>query len=212
MNIPRRTVTVVTPPAAEPLILAEAKNWAKIDVTDDDPLVATLITAATASAEQYLRRALITRTLKLTLDSGISGWINDLPAGTYDLPITAFSESLPRILQLPTPPVQSVTSIVTYDIYNSATTFDPSNYLVDLASGRITLNFGCTWPINLRQVNACEITYVAGYGDTSSSVPMPIKTAMLMHVQAMYDGRIVTDMPASSKQLLNPYRVIDGFR
>lgn len=209
----RRSITTVTGPAAEPVILAEAKNWAKIDITDDDPLLAALITAAIESAEKYLKRSLISRTLKLSIDSPVYGWARNLPEGTYDLPVSALSGILPSVIQLPAGPVQSVSSVVTYDLSDTSSTFDPSNYRIDSASGRFTLKYNCLWPSNLRQIAAAEITYIAGYGATSSSVPMPIKTAILMHVQTMYDSRMVCEMPDSCKQLLNQYRIYgDGMR
>jgi uncharacterized phiE125 gp8 family phage protein len=206
---PRRSVTVVTAPAAEPVMLAEAKNWAKIDITDEDPLIAALITAAVESAELYTKRSFINRTLKLTLDTPVCRWVNNLPEGVYDLPISAVSGPLPITIQLPGGVASSITSILTYDLTGTSSTFDTSNYWLDSASGRLSLQYGKIWPSNLRPQSACEITYVSGYGATSSSVPMPIKTAILMHVQSMYDerGQCDTQIPARCKQLLNQFIV-----
>lgn len=206
----RRSVSLVTGPAAEPLILNEVKEWLKIDGTDEDALLAALITAACQAAEQFLRRAIISQTLKLTVDLAQNGLMDRLGEGVYDLPVTAIYGGLPRVVQLPRPPILSVASVVTYDTSGASSTFDPTNYYVDTAGSRLVLYDSASWPTNLRPVAACEITYVAGYGTTSSAVPQPIKSAMLMHIQRMYDGRIVCDMPEGCQQLLRPYRVMDG--
>lgn len=205
----RRTTTQTVAPAAEPVTLAEAKAWAKVDTTTDDALLAALITAAIESAQQYTRRSFITQTWKLTLDLPVYGWARDLPEGTYDLPVSALSGDLPTVIELSHPPIIAVSSIVTYDTSNNSSTFSSSNYTVNAASGRVFLNDTAYWPSGLRPIASCEITYTAGYGATSSSVPMPIKTAILMHVKAMYDERLVCDMPDSCKHLLNQYKVYE---
>jgi hypothetical protein len=202
----RRTLTLITGPTADPVTLDEAKAWAKIDSIDDDPLLAALITAAIQSAEEYTRRAFISQTWKAAFDIGGSGL--DLGEGVYDLPITALYGALPRVIELPKQPAQSITSVVTYDTSNASSTYATSNY--SLIGNRLILTEGALWPAALRPFGACEITYVAGYGDTSTSIPQPIKTAILMHVQHMYDGRIVCDMPAPCESLLRKYRVMDG--
>src|SRR4051812_18712350 len=102
----RRSLTLVTGPAADPVVLAEVKSQANIDGTDWDPLLASYVTAATKSAEEYLRRALITQTWKLTLDLSCSGLGDVLGEGTYDLPISALYGDLPRVIRLPRQPIQ----------------------------------------------------------------------------------------------------------
>jgi uncharacterized phiE125 gp8 family phage protein len=77
------------------------------------------------------------------------------------------------------------------------------------------LNFGCIWPTNLRPGGACEIVYVAGYGDTTT-VPQPLKTGILMHVASMYEQRGLSAdamaLPPGVKQLYNPYRIMGDRR
>jgi hypothetical protein len=204
----RRTLTLVTGPAAEPLTLDEAKAWAKIDGTTDDALLASLLTASIQSAEEFTRRAFITQTWKLALDLDGSGM--DLDEGVYDLPISALYGSLPRAIELPRQPIQSISSVTTYDTSNASSTFPSSNY--SLIGHRLVLTESATWPSNMRQCGAVEITYVAGYGSTSASVPAPIKSAILMAVQKWYDARIVCDLPESCTHLLRQYRIMDGLR
>lgn len=59
---------LITPPASEPVTLQEAKNHLRVDVSDDDSLISTLITVARQKAEEFTRRSLITQTWELSLD------------------------------------------------------------------------------------------------------------------------------------------------
>ena len=196
---------LVTPPAVEPVTLAEAKLWIKVDHDDEDALISSLITAARTAAEDYTRRAFITQTWKLTLDSSGGGSVPDwLPAGTYDLPVNYFSGDIPTALVLPRQPVQTITSISTYDTDGTGTVFAPANYTI--SGTRLVINE--YWPSNLRTYGGAEITYVCGYGAAASSVPEPIKTAIKMHVQLMYDDRTACDLPAPCERLLRQYRVL----
>ena len=55
------SLQLITPPAIEPVTLAEAKAHLKVDTTDDDTLITSLIAAARARAEWHTRRAFITQ-------------------------------------------------------------------------------------------------------------------------------------------------------
>lgn len=203
----QQQLVTVTPPAAEPVMLAEVKAWAKIDGSTEDAMIASMLTAAIESAEQYLKRPLITRTLKLTLDVGRSNINDALGDGVYDLPVSILSGCLPRYIKLPFAPIQSITSVVTYGTAGNATAYSNSNYYLN--GDKLTLNDSAYWPSDLRDYKTVEITYVAGYGDTSSAVPAGIKAAIQMHTQRMYDERIICEMPEGCMALLRQYRVYD---
>lgn len=211
MYRPRRSLSIVTGPGSEPLTLADAKAWARVDDTDSDGIFTALITSARMAAEEYLRRTLITTSYKLTLDLDANNLYNNLPEGTYDVPVWALYGGLPSAVELPKGPVQSITSVTTYAIDNSASAFDSSNYHVDSAGARLVLNYGAIWPANLRHIGGCEITYVAGYGN-SSAVPQPIKTGMLIHVASVYEQRgncaDAMALPPGTAQLYNQYRIV----
>ena len=55
-------------PTSEPITRAEAKAFAKVDVTDDDSLIDALITAARQLVETEQNRQLMPATYELTLD------------------------------------------------------------------------------------------------------------------------------------------------
>jgi len=76
----------VTAPASEPVTLAEAKLYLRLDGTVEDSLVGEQITTARMLAEQWLRRSLITQAWKLSYDYGVSECVR-LPMG----PVTAIT-------------------------------------------------------------------------------------------------------------------------
>jgi len=159
---------IKTPPAFEPVSLAEAKNYLRITDSDDDALINSLVTAIRQKAENWTRRLLITQTWTL--------WLDSIPGGVT--------------LTIPLSPLQSVTHIKSYDSSNTVSTFDSSNYLVDGASipGRIGLNDGQTWPNGLRRMNVLEIEFVTGFGD-ESSVPETIKQGILQWVKLLFANK-----------------------
>ena len=197
----------VVPPAIEPVSITEIKLWLKVedDVEDEDDLLGDLITTARVAAENYTGRAFITQTVRLSVD-GIRP-LSDWQPGYYQLPVDYFDAALPSSVLLPRQPVQSIAAVTTYDQYNAATVYDPTRYA--LIGNALTLNSGAYWPSNLRTSSPANVDYVAGYGDTPESVPSPIRTAIKMHVAAIYEdrGQCCEDMPGKCQQLLRQYRI-----
>ncbi len=59
------TSYLIAGPGEEPVTLAEAKAWCRIDAADEDSLVSALIAAARLHVEALTGRALITQTWRL---------------------------------------------------------------------------------------------------------------------------------------------------
>src|SRR5262245_22397792 len=55
-------------PAAEPITLAEAKQFVRVEHDDDDDIIAALIAGSRIHVETQTRRALITQSWRLTRD------------------------------------------------------------------------------------------------------------------------------------------------
>ncbi len=102
---------VITPPATEPVTLAEMKLHSRIDVDEDDALVTSLIIAARMQIEQMANTKLITQTLALSIDS---------------LPDSG-------ILYLDGP-VQSVTTFEYTDLDGNLQEWDDTLYQVDITA------------------------------------------------------------------------------
>jgi uncharacterized phiE125 gp8 family phage protein len=184
------SIVLTTPPAIEPVTLDEAKAHLKVDTTDDDALIGTLICAARSKAEWNTGRAFITQGWTLAADC----WPQD------------------NVFELPFPPLQSVGSVTAYALDDTATVLDPSTWQADTVSApaRLALKTNASPPVNLRALNAIEIVFTAGYGDSESDVPALIREAILEIVADMYVNRGDTDeIPLAAMALLAPYRILN---
>lgn len=204
------TVSVV--PSSEPITLTEAKSHLRITGSGDDTLITSLIKAARTYAEEYTHRALMTQTILLELDAFSD--VNDpLWEGWKTGP---YLNSYKNHIVLPRPPVQSVTSVITYDDADAATTLASSKYYVDSAGepARVVLRTGETFPDALRVANAIRVTYVAGYA-SAGVVPDALKIGMLQHVTHLYEHRgdmyeAAASNPPQLKSMYSAYVVYSG--
>lgn len=196
-------------PTVEPISLADVKTFLRIDGTADDAILTSLIASARRMAEEFTKRAFITQTWKLSMDS-FSDTEVQLTGGFAFGPPPHVIEGSQRI-QLARRPVQSITAIETYNTTNTKTTISAATYALDTAGGFIMLNEGYSWPTSLRDYAAVEITFKAGYGDAASAVPDTIKTAIMTHVAAMYGNKACADMPDGCKTLLQPFQLPEAF-
>jgi len=194
---------VTTAPTTEPVTLAEAKAHLRVDFTDDDTLIESLIGAATAAAEEFTNRALMAQTITHVLPGFPSG-------DMFRNPFAA--------IRLFRSPFASLTSITYYDADDAAQTLDVSGNDADVIvvstaepatiSPWIT-NMADGWPAtNPDRPNAVTIVYAAGYAN-AAAVPKPIKQAMLLMIGAWYERRedSVQNLPKASEMLLMPFVV-----
>lgn len=198
-------LTLITPPAEEPVTLEEAKLHLRSPVDLDDPLVTGLIVAARRKCETWLRRTLITSTWELTRESFPGcGWIPGFPyAGVQ------FLERQPvgtlYGIDLPNPPMASVTSITYVDTAGVSRTLATSEYQVETGTpGRVVPAYGKAWPSTRRQPGAVKIRFVAGYGD-AAAVPEVVKIAMKLWISHFYENRGESDaaLPPAAEMLLS---------
>lgn len=193
-------LTLVTAPAAEPLSTAEAKAHARIDGTDSDTLIDAYIKAARLVTEDRYGVALVTQTWDLALDRFPCG-------GTHD-PYAA--------IDVPRPPLQSVTSVTYTDTAGTATVLSSSLYQVQATGrampGRIAPAYAQTWPATRDVMAAVTVRFVAGYG-LAAAVPEDVKTAIKFLVAHWYENREIVGaggrpdmLPFTYEALLAPYR------
>jgi uncharacterized phiE125 gp8 family phage protein len=162
------TLTTVTPPTAEPLLLQEAKDHLRVDSDDENAEIARLIQAARVDAEGFLNRRIARATLRLKLDqfpgAYRSGYCRD--------GLTPWIRSGVDAIRPPSPPLVSVTSITYVDTNGDTQTLDADAYRVDSDSepGRITPAYGTCWPATRCETNAVTITYIAGYATTAEEL------------------------------------------
>jgi uncharacterized phiE125 gp8 family phage protein len=164
---------LTTPPAAEPLTLADAKLHLRIETGDtaEDALVTSAVQAAREYAEEATGRALVTQGWTLTLDA--------FPARG-------------GVIALERAPVQSVTSVTYLDAAGVSQTLTAgTDYVVDTASqpARVALAPDASWPSTQSgRINAVTVVFVAGYG-VAADVPEILKGAMKLHVGDMHEHR-----------------------
>lgn len=193
-------MSLVAAPAVEPVTLAEAKSHLRVDITDEDSLITNLIVAARRLIESLTDLKLINQTWKLVRD--------DYPDDDE--------------LKIPVGPLSSVVSIKTTDGDGNEETFSSSEYIVDADSllGRIVLKDGSDWPspdAGLQEINAVEVTFVAGHGTEASDVPEELKLAVKMLVGHWYENREATviggrvadvkDLPMGVRALISSYKL-----
>lgn len=176
-------------PGAEPVTTADAKAFARVDVSDDDALIDGLIKSAREFVEGYIHRALITQTLEYRR--------------------RGFESYIP----LPMPPLQSVGSVKYTDPDGVQQTLDTSIYTIDVNAvpGAIRLAHGQSWPSLRNEANNVLITYTCGYGAAGDDVPAPIVTAIKQIVALSYNERegaspvSLDPVPYTLRALLDQY-------
>lgn len=182
-------------PATTPVSLAETKAHLRVDASDEDTLIASLIDVAVSHVERALGIALITQGWTVVRDAWPGGWLVELPLA----------------------PLQSVASVTTYDADGAGTVFDASDYFVDTASRppRLVLHGTAPWPAPGRRANGIEIALTAGFGDAATDVPEPVRQALLMLVAHWYENREPAplgpgpvEVPATAAGLLAPWRPV----
>lgn len=187
----QKTIQVVTPPASEPLTLAEVKEFLRVDHSDDDATLAIFIAAARQLCESYTRLALMPTTFEEYFD--------DFPqyTGTYKDEI-----------RLSRSPVSAVTYVKYIDGNETTITASASDYKTDLISQPARISPDNGWFGTYETINAVFIRYVAGYAN-AASVPAPLKHGMLLVIGDMYENRTdsVKRLPTAAEYLWNPYRV-----
>jgi uncharacterized phiE125 gp8 family phage protein len=182
---------LLTAPAIEPLSLAEAKAFLRVETPDDDDVIGALIAGSRIHVEAQTRRALITQSWRICVD----GW----PDGG-SLPI------LPA-------PLQSLTAARVYDFDNVAQALDTAAFVLD--KGASALIFA-PWalPAPGRVAAGIELDVTVGYGNAAIDVPEPLRQAIRLLVAHWYENRglvaagTTTVLPATVAALIAPYRML----
>lgn len=181
---------VIVEPSSEPVTVDELKEFARIDGSDEDTLLESLIKAVRQAMELYLNRTLITTQYKLLMDYW-PGWE----------------------VGLPMPPLQSISSVKLLDEDGTETDYDSDNYFVVTESipGQLILKNSVSPPFNSNRYKfGYEIKFLAGYGDDSTDVPDAILNAIKQWCTMIYESRAeITEPPEQIKASLSLYRVLN---
>ncbi len=179
------SLSILAPPALDPVTLTEAKAFLQLDSTFEDALVGDLVKAATEAVEQATGKALMARTLQ----QGFTRW----PArGIFALQACP----LIQLVQVQRRDAAGVHSVV-----------DPAAYYVDQDTARLIALPGFTPPAFIRPAEAILVDFIAGYGNAESDVPAPLRTALLLIVRALYEnrGQETGSLPLRARALMAPF-------
>lgn len=203
-----------SPPASEPVTLAEVKQFTRIDGTDNDALVTSLIVAARQWAENFTGLGFINQGWQMWLDQWPCGEDQGWWDGVHD---GAIGMGQVPFIKLPRAPVVAVSVVTLYDDSDVGSVWAVSNYYVDMIArpARLCLRNGASWPLPARKTNGIKIDYTVGFGTTAASVPEPIKIALRQLVTHWYDHRSMIEptqvraleVPMLITALLEPYRM-----
>jgi len=170
----------------EPVTLADMKAHLRVDGTDEDTYIMSLITAARRQVEDRTWRSLGTETWRQELDG------------------------FPDVIELYRCPVAGITSLKYIDADGALQTMANTDYRSDLnsAPARLFPAYGSVWPVTRSDPVAVQITY------TTSQDPEPqLLHAIKLLVAHWFENReAVTslkllEVPMALNSLLLPRRV-----
>jgi uncharacterized phiE125 gp8 family phage protein len=172
----------------EPVSLADAKAFCRVDGDDDDATLELLVAAARQYVEGRIGQALKPRT------------------------VTDVFDDFAKPLTLSVWPVDAASVSVGYVDADGADQ-DFAEFEVKAASrpARIILASGAAWPAVSAQGQAVSISYDAGY-DPYTEIPYPLRLAILMIIAARFDNRSgvaaaqISEVPIGVEELLRRHR------
>jgi uncharacterized phiE125 gp8 family phage protein len=181
-------------PAVEPVTLAEAKSFLRVEHGDDDDVIAALIAGARVHVEAQTRRALIAQSWRLIRDA----WPGD-----------------GRIAVLPAPLRQLLAARV-HRFDGSTQAIDVAGFVADMAAAPAVLAvMAGALPAPGRVIAGIELDVEVGYGDAPANVPEGLRQAIRILVAHWYENRGliaagsgVAVLPQTAAALIAPYRVL----
>jgi len=183
------TAYLLAGPAEEPVSLAEAKAFLKVDESNEDGLITTLIGAARLHVEGVTGRALLAQSWRVVLDA----W----PEG--------------GVVKLPVAPLISVTGIAAIDENGGSHEIALAQFMSE--PDRLVVPPLVAGMPALRTRQGLEIDYVAGFGTEREDVPADLRQALLGLVAHWFEHRdavIVAGsgaiVPSGFDRVVAPYK------
>lgn len=173
-------VKLITAPTLEPVSVEEALAHLRVDFEDDNALIQDLLIAAREKAEEFTWRAFLTQTWDLYLDA--------FPGSTPNAQSGIWGGGR---IELPMPPLQSVTGVYYTPDGLSEQTLSAGSYHVDTIGepGGVVLKMGYTWPSDtLQAVNGVRVRFVAGWA-TVEDVPKRLVQGIKLILGHFYENR-----------------------
>lgn len=182
---------LLSAPAAEPLSLAEAKAFLRVEHADDDDVIGALIAASRIHIEAQTRRALVTQNWRIIRDAWpVDGRLPLRPA-----------------------PLRTLAAVRVYDAGGVAHAVDTESFVLDAGGAELAF---APWALAQpgRLAAGIELDVAVGYGDAGTDVPEPLRQAVRLLVAHWYENRglaavgTVTILPSTVAALIAPYRML----
>jgi uncharacterized phiE125 gp8 family phage protein len=173
-----------TAPVVEPITLAEAKEYARIDGSAEDTLITALIKMARLHCESFTGKSLVPKTVTIT------------------------SFAFPYQFQMPYGPVNAennVTKVVTLDQNGGETNL---NYQVNVGLYPKMMILGGNQSYKFKMI------YTAGFTTVPEDIKLAMKMLVNTLYERREDviiGTIVAEFPLGVKALLMPYKTFNWF-
>lgn len=177
---------LITPPTQDVVTLDEAKAQLRVTGTDQDDLIAAIISAAVNEFDPagggYLGRALRPQTWELRLSSFYQSG-----TGAVRVP------SPYATIELPVPPLISIVSVKYDDVDGVEHTLTQNTDFKVLGSGglgkqSIAPLYGKVWPTTRYYPESVRIKFTAGYDSAGNpdTLPAPLKQAIHLAARNVY--------------------------
>ena len=193
MNHEWRTLTRITAPVLDPVTQSEIyRHLRLVEDATEKAYADAVAEVAREYVEQYSGTALLTQTWELTLDEWWQG-----------------------VLELPYPPLQSVSSIKYIDSDGVEQTLSASAYSVTTGDpvGYVQFAADTTVPVARAEAGAIRIRFVSGY-TAAADIPASLRQAVLLMTAQWFENRepvllsgaIPQQIPMTARALMDQYR------
>lgn len=183
------TMFLVTPPALEPVTIADARAFLRISTESEDEILRRIIKTARELVEAETGLALVDQTWRLRVDR----WPRSGRLAIFKYPVKA------------------VTAVVAYRPDGSAISMEPEEFI--LQHGRRPQRVYMAQYPDAQTFCGLEVDFIAGFGETGVEVPDALKQAILTLTAHLYENRAGLDttkaeLPTMVGQMVDSWRRI----
>jgi len=175
---------------AEPITLDEAKDYLRVDFSNDNAYITSLISTSREMIEKDTNTAIVNRSYTEYLDG--------FPADIIYLQVSGEIDGIPSINYM------SQDSIT----HDKTLTLD-TDFILGEFRGRPRLQSITTWPTARELIGSVKIRYVI---EPQIDIPLPLKQAMYMLISHFYDNRSAVsflraeEMPLGYRNIIRQYK------
>ncbi len=185
-------IELITPPAVNPVLLAEFKDHLRIDGNDEDASLGAILSTAVEMLETKLDLALISRTATVYIDAwqcAQSPSKNDWWQGVAEGHVGVLSAPA-LYTQLPIKPVSQIHEIAVQNQQGDWVIWPSENYIVKPGlDGGVSRRCGKAWPQPGNSKSGIRFNMTYGFGGSWNDVPASLRQAVLMLASYLYANK-----------------------